>query len=107
MKAREIVHVRAKDFGTAVYVTVGLRESTRYLVQTENLCPDCSTPLIVLNAADAEADDTGVLRMYHDVDCPLVRTGGGETISRTDRCRVAETRRRYLDEALEAWSDWA
>ncbi len=106
MNAREIVHVRAKDFGTAVYVTVGLHESTRYLVQTENLCPDCTTPLIVLNGADVDEGEAGVLHMYHDVDCPLVRTVGGEQLSGADRTRVAETRRRYLDEALEAWSDW-
>lgn len=106
MNAREIVHVRAKDFGTAVYVSVGLRESTRYLVQTENLCPDCSTPLIVLNATDIEEGEAGVLHMYHDIGCPVVHSVGGETISGVDRSRVAETRRRYLDEAMEVWSDW-
>lgn len=106
MDAREIVHVRAKDFGTAVYVGVGMQESTRYLVQTENLCLDCSTPLIVLDATDVAEGEARVLHMYHDADCPLVRTVGGETISGADRTRVAETRRRYLDEALEAWSEW-
>ncbi|WP_313673691.1 hypothetical protein [Mycolicibacterium sp.] len=105
MTAREIVHVRAKDFATAVYVTVGLRESTRYLVQTDNLCPDCTTPMIVLDGIEGDGG-AGVLHMYHDVDCPVVRLVGGETVSMADRTRVAETRRRYLDDALEAWSDW-
>ena len=105
MNAREIVHVRAKDFGTAVYVNVGLHESTRYLVQTDNLCLDCTTPLIVLDGTERDGG-AGVLHMYHDLDCPLARTAGGETISMADRSRVAETRRRYLDDALEAWSDW-
>lgn len=105
MSAREIVHVRAKDFQTAVYVTVGLRESTRYLVQTGNLCPDCTSPMLVLDGVDCDGE-AGLLHMYHDVDCPVVRSVGGETVSDIDRSRVAETRRRYLDDALEAWSDW-
>ncbi len=105
MSAREIVHVRAKDFQTAVYVTVGLQESTRYLVQTDNLCPDCTSPMLVLEAADG-GGEAGLLHMYHDIDCPVVRMVGGETVSPADRCRVAETRRRYLDDALEAWTDW-
>lgn len=106
MNAREIVHVRAKDFDTAVYVTVGMHESTRYLVQTENLCPDCSTPLIVLNGVDTSEGEAGVLHVYHDVGCPVVGVAGGQTISSLDWARVAETRRLYLDEALEAWSEW-
>lgn len=99
------MHVRAKDFETAVYVTVGMHESTRYLVKTDNLCPDCSTPLIVLDGVERDGG-AGVLHMYHDVDCPVVPAEGGETISVADCSRVAETRRRYLDDALEAWSDW-
>ncbi len=106
MRAREIVHVRAKDFPTAVYVTVGLRESTRYLVPTSNLCPDCTTPMLVLDGVEGDGA-AGLLHMYHDVDCPVVRSVGGETVSDADRLRVAETRRRYIDDALEAWSDWS
>lgn len=89
MSTREIVHIRAKDFQTAVYVTVGLRENTRYLVQTGNLCPDCASPMLVLDSGECDGE-AGALRAYHDID----------------RSRVAETRRRYLDDALETWSDW-
>ena len=46
------------------------------------------------------------LHLYHDTECPAVRALGGETLSVADRSRVAETRRRYPDDALEAWSDW-
>ena len=105
MTAREIVHVSAKDFQTAVYVPVGLRESTRYLVQTDNLCPDCTSPMLVLGGVEP-GGGAGLLHTYHDIDCPVVRAAGGETVSAADRSRVAETRRRYLDDALEAWSDW-
>ena len=88
MSAREIVHVHAKDFQTAVYVTVGLQESTRYLVQTDNLCPDCTSPMLVLDGIEYDCG-AAVLHIYHDVDCPLVRTVGGETVSESDRSRVA------------------
>lgn len=106
MPPREIVHIRAKDFSTAVYVAAGLREGTRYLVQTENLCPDCTTPMIVLDSID-RSGGAGALRMYHDVDCPVARSLGEETVTVADRSRVAETRRRYLDdEELDGWTDW-
>ena len=105
MNAREIVQVRAKDFQTAVYVPAGLQEDTRYLVRTENLCPDCTTPMMILDGLDRDGE-AGLLHLYHDVDCPLVRSVGGTTVSAADHCRVAETRRRYRDDDLAAWADW-
>ncbi len=49
MTTREIVQLRAKDFHTAVYI--GVDDGTRYLVGTDNLCPDCTTPIILLDSS--------------------------------------------------------
>lgn len=104
MTTREIVQLRAKDFHTAVYI--GVDDGTRYLVGTDNLCPDCTTPIILLDSS-LQARGTGALRTYHDADCVVARLLDGPTVSESDRRRVAETRRRYLDEALEIWSELA
>lgn len=103
-----IVHVRAKDFHTAVYV--GLDDDTRYLVGTDHLCPDCTTPMIVLEGGeggDGGAGTVGSLRMYHDSDCVVAAYQGGQILNKTDRRKVADIRRRYLDDALEVWSELA
>lgn len=71
---------------------------------TDHLCPDCTTPIIVLDDTDGRV---GSMHGYHDMGCPAARTDGGTTVSASDRIRVTETRSRYLNEALEVWSDLA
>ena len=100
--AREIVQVCAKDFTTALYV--GVDDGSRYLVGTDHLRPDCTTPIIVLDESDGRI---GSMRGYHDVGCPVAHLTGGSTLSASDRSRVTETRRKYLGEALELWSELA
>jgi len=102
MTTRELVQLRAKDFHTAVYV--GVDDGTRYLVGTDNLCPDCTSPVIVLENLDTERN-TGSLRTHHDDNCPIARFNGAPVVSNADRRLVTETRRRYLGEMLEIWPE--
>ena len=97
MSNRRIVHVRAKDFHTALYV--GFDDDARFLVGTDHLCPDCATPIIVLEGGD----EVGSLRMFHDPDCVVAQRGGGTALSESERERVTEIRRRHLDDSLEVW----
>ena len=103
MRCCKIVHVRAKDFHTAFYV--GLEDDTRYLVGTDHLCPDCTTPMIVLEGGEDEK--FGSLRMFHDPDCMVAHREGALVLNKTERKKVSDIRRRHLDEALEVWSELA
>jgi hypothetical protein len=105
MRTREIVQVRAKDFHTAVYVEVDIR--TQYLVSTDELCPDCTTPLIEFDDPGDTGSPSATLRTFHDVDCFVARLNGEATLDESAARRVAEARRRYLDELLEMWPELA
>ena len=108
MRSCKIVHVRAKDFHQALYV--GVDDDTWYLVGTDHLCPDCTTPMIVLEGGEADADGDGVvgaMLTYHDSDCVVAADNGGPVLNRTDRKKVTDIRRRHLDAARDAWSELA
>lgn len=93
MAAREIVQIRSTDFHSALYVSVGGHD--RYLVGTDNLCPDCSTPVIRL---DGEA----TLTMFHDHGCVVGRDRGVRCLSVDEYDRVAQIRRDHLEGSPEA-----
>lgn len=95
---REIVQIGANDLHRALYVSPD--DGPRYLVGTDNLCPDCTTPLIVLSGETGG----GVLQMFHDIGCALARDHGDPVISAADQDRVEQTRRRYLRDAFDSWS---
>ena len=102
MRTCTIVHIRAKDFHQALYVD--LDDDTRYLVGTDHLCPDCTTPMIMLEGGEGEV---GSLQMVHDSDCVVAAYVGGAVLSTADRRTVTDIRRRDLDDALEVWSELA
>lgn len=97
--------MRARDFHTAIYV--GVDDDARYLVNTDNLCPDCTTPMIVLIGEDGDGDAISWLHTYHDIDCVVARNGAGPAVSGLDVGKVADVRTRYRADALEMWSDLA
>lgn len=89
MTARAIVQVGTKDFHTAIYV--GVDDGARYVVSTDNLCPDCTTPMIVLA-------DGGALLGFHDGEC-VAAQAGVDAVSESDRQTVVEIRRRFVAES--------
>lgn len=98
ISTREILQLRAKDFRTAVYI--GVDDGTCYLVGTDHLCPGCTTPMIILDSSP-QARGAGALHADPDADCVVARTLVRPTVIESDPRRVADTRRRYLNEALE------
>ena len=98
---REIAQIGASDLHRALYVSVD--PGPRYLVATDDLCPDCTTPLIIL---DGEIG-SGVMHLFHDIGCIRARDHDEPVITASDRDRVEECRRKYLRDAFESGSGQA
>jgi hypothetical protein len=71
-----LAHIAAQWFenGKDYAIYVDIDSGTVLAINYDDLCPDCSTPLVVFDFSDGDGDRTKVYR-YHDELCNYKPTG--------------------------------